>query len=228
MARRISISMVVAAVLALGGAAVGRFTAPRPATPPPAVVAVTAPRPGWPGATRLVNGIPEGYAHTRAGAVAAATNDLVLDVSDLILDPARYRAVVAQLAAPEDRQRLLTIAEENVDFLQNRYQMVSDAAHGVAVVVRLVPLTYRLEAYTSQSATVDVWTLELFAVDGVLAPTDNWVTATVVLEWVGGDWKEADLGSQPGPSTRPWMAAPQTLALPTQLRTYQEYRYAAG
>lgn len=193
-----------------------------------AVVAVTAPRPGWPGATRLVNGVPAGYPHTRAGAVAAATNFVVLGASDLILDPARYRAAIAEMAAPEDRQRLVTLAEENVDAFQNQLQMVSDAAHGIAVVIRAVPLTYQLQAYTPQSATVDIWTLQLRAVDGVLAPTDLWVTETIVLEWVGGDWKMADVGDQPGPTTLPSMAAPQTLALPAQLRTYQEYRYAAG
>ena len=75
-------------------------------------------RPGWsqvvneqsgPGPTHVVNGVPVGYAHTQAGAVAAATNYLVTFNGPLVTQPDKYRAAVDEMALPDVRNTLTSL-----------------------------------------------------------------------------------------------------------------------
>ena len=99
--------MFATAFVAMGlSFAIGRTSVP-PAVAPtiPAQVA---------GATRMDGDVPAGYARTRDGAVAAATNYSAVLAGKLILEPARYRTAEAVIAAPSARTSVTAEGEQAI------------------------------------------------------------------------------------------------------------------
>ncbi len=68
--------LVAGAVLAIGALLAVSFIVGRVSAPSGGGRAQVVNAQGGPGPTHVVNGVPVGYAHTQAGAVAAATNYL--------------------------------------------------------------------------------------------------------------------------------------------------------
>jgi len=199
--------------------AVGRTSVP-PAVAPtiPAQVA---------GATRMDGDVPVGYAQTRDGAVAAATNYSAVLAGQLILEPGRYRAAEAAIAAPSAHTEVTAEGEQAMAAVDASTRALTEAGRGVRVVVRYTPLAYRLAAYDAGRATVSIWGLWLVGEQGLLSPTETWSTRTATLEWIGGDWKLTSSSTIPGPTPQPGQQAAPTAELPPQLTNFEEYVHAS-
>src|SRR3984893_10144573 len=144
----------------------------------------------WPGATRMNGDVPVGYAHTSAGAIAAATN-YGQAAEPFLLQPARYRTALAVIAVPSDKEQMLAQADLDITNLESYTGALTNASRGVREVIRTIPVTYQVQAYTPSRAVVEIWEVLVMAEDKVLGPTQTWALATVVLEWVAGDWHES-------------------------------------
>ena len=181
---------------------------------------------GWPGASRMVGGMPVGYAHTREGAAAAATNYVQLLGGAIALSPAATRRAVAAVAAPSQEGQLATQSEQGLAELNNRTQALTYAGRGVPVVLLRAPITYQIESYTPTRAVVAIWDVAVLAIDGVDAPIQDWERWDIVLLWERGDWRDSvERTIQPGPVPQLTQEATADTALPPELR-YQEYGHA--
>lgn len=162
-APRWALVLRIVLVLVAAGAlvAIGRLTAPD--RPP----------------VRFVAGVPVGYERTEPGARAAAMTYATARARAILLDPARRRQVLHAIATPrfarvadrEDEARDLAPLSGQE---QARYMV---AALGTSV-----------ETFAADRARVTVWLLQALAVDRTVA---SFLTQTVDLQWVDGDWRLA-------------------------------------
>ena len=192
---------LIATALAIGAAAiasacaglvVGRATAgpgdPSPAAlhTSPAVLATPAPATGPP--ARVVDGVPEGYDHTRDGALRAAIGFLRVEVSDLVAQPDAYRAAWREMCTPEYFASAGREAAESVIASQEtNNHLISNAAGGQRIYERLFPLTASVIEYTDGAATVRSWSL-IVAHPGDGPTVLSFAAGTMQLRWTG-DWK---------------------------------------
>jgi hypothetical protein len=179
------------------------------------------------GASRMEGDVPVGYARTREGAVAAATNYSGLLAGPLILNPDRYRASERAIAAPSARARVTAEGEQAITAVNDSTQAVAEARRGGHVVVRYTPIAYRVTSYDASRATVSIWGLWLVGEEDLLAPTQTWSTRNLDLEWSGGDWRLAGSGASPGPAPQLGQQATQSPELPSQLIDFEEYQHAS-
>ena len=219
---------LAAAVLLAVGFGAGRASAP---TVGPASGAASAGQAG-PGPTHVVNGVPVGYAHTQAGAVAAATNFLMVVDGPLVTQPDKYRSAIDTLAAPEAREKQRSDAERLMATMQDGVGLRAYAEHGRTVVFRLAPLAYHVDRYSDREARVSIWAESLIAVDGALSMRETWTTNHLTVAWSQDDWRLSDLGAAGADSFGPVPAVGQTptqgVALPPQLANYRGYQPAVG
>jgi len=224
--RRRVASAVLGALVAIVTLALAVSLATRPAPAGPAPVrAVPLPE----GATRIEAGGPVGYQQAESGAVDAATNYLVVLNSPLVLHPDQVRAAEAAMAAPTYQHQLIAAGDDNLRALDSSFGLASNAGMGVQVVIRYVPIAFHVDSYDGQHAAVSVWAVWVLAEAGILPPQQHWLTSTMLLEWVSGDWKVTGASSRPGPVPSP----PQQLVLdpssplPDSLTEYREYQHVA-
>jgi hypothetical protein len=137
-------------------------------------------------------------AHTRAGAVAAAARSITAFAGHVLLEPARLRTVVAQVAGRASRTRLTRAFEEAS--AQTRAKLGADSVPRPVIVLRAVPLGYRLEHYSSDWASVAVWYVGIVGSGATVEPQQSWRTQTVSLVWEDGDWKVSSFASSAGPT----------------------------
>ncbi|HXM56697.1 MAG TPA: hypothetical protein VOB72_14970 [Candidatus Dormibacteraeota bacterium] len=223
----IGAAALAAVLLLLLGTAIGRASAPA-AGPTSSAISAT-PTPAGPGPTHVVNGVPVGYAHTEAGAVAAATNFLMVVDGPLITQPDRYRSAIDTLSAPEARAKQRQNAEKDMDALQGAASLLTYAEQGRQVVFRVVPLAYHLDRYSDGGSRVSIWAEGLSAVDGVLSIRETWTTSSVTVRWIGDDWRllgiDPPSASSEGPvplTDQPPLLSPN---LPAQLKSYRSYEH---
>jgi hypothetical protein len=217
---------VLAILLAIVSLALAVSLATRPAPPAPAPERVV---PLAQGAARVQAGVPVGYQPTEAGAVDAATNYLVALNSPVVLHPDQVRAEEAVMAAPAYRDQMIAEGDQDLRAMNSSFGVAANAAMGVQVVLRYVPIAFHLDSYDGQHAAVSVWAVWLLAESGILPPQQHWLTSTMLLEWIGGDWKVTAVGSRPGPVPSPpqMVLAPST-PLPDTLTQYEEYQHVAA
>jgi hypothetical protein len=223
-----------------GGAAPATTAAAATATPAPTVAATpgTAAAPAAATATkgvgprRIENGVKVGYAHSREGAIAAAANYTTALSSDLLLDPARRKAAIDTLAAPEAKARLQKRFDQAVASLRSGLG-VSGATEDAQVLLRATPVGWRVEEYSDRAATVAIWVTSvggsIGGTDGPVPIREGWGTTTVELRWAGGDWKQVDSTTTDGPvpiaDVAPPTAAPE---LVSKANEFKEFTYAPG
>lgn len=180
--------------IALGGGSTrvpaAAITTGAPA-PSPAPVAL---EPGsLAGATRTVGGIPEGFAHSRRGAAAAAANYLA----------ALEQALPAGAASWSSAVRALTVAPLTAQALDARGASTAIAARIAAsagpAFIRGWRLGYRIDSYTPSRARVAVWTVGLVASVAQVVPAE-YSSTECTLRWLSGDWKVARARTTPGPT----------------------------
>jgi len=219
--------LMLTLMVAAAAFAVGRLSAP---SSEPAQRATTTAQSG-PGPTRVVNGVPVGYAHTQDGAVAAATNFLMVMGGPLVTQPDKYLSAIDTLAAPEARSKLHGDANRIVAGLQNGSGLVTYAQQGRAVIYRQSPLAYHIDAFNDGTAKVSIWSEGFVAVDGLLPLRETWSTSQISVAWSGDDWKAASFQGPtdtPGPVPTTIQPSSQGVSLPPQLSTYRSYRIDVG
>ena len=207
--RRLLVFGLAAILLLAIGIAIGRRSG-SPATEdvPPTTVTEAARRAETPGESETLprpGGRTLGYARTREGAVAAASDYLAALNGRVILDPAavpRRLAAISAAAAREGLGRAYAAAAT-----QLRQQLGVGTVPEPVVVVRAAPVGYRVAAYAPGAATVSIWRVGVVGSGATVKPQQSWRTETVALVWEGGTWKIDSLRSAPGP-TPPLAGAP--------------------
>jgi len=196
--RRSRMPAAFALIIALAAAAViGRLTAPRADAPPTPGPAQAATPPGL-GATRMVAGVPVGYARTREGAVAAmaaygqALADPRVEIND------RRRTEVAAAVGTARYARSLQNAEAG--FAAMRDGPVGQAlGRGARAVFLAVPVAYRVLSFDGSRAVIVSWSVAIAASDTGIEPRAGWDTTTTTAVWEHGDWKVDQAENRPGP-----------------------------
>lgn len=142
-------------------------------------------------AERLINGVPVGYPRSQEGAIEAATN-FTRVMASALENPETYREVLLTMASPSWISEAERIAENGLRFFQERY--------GLGGTSTFSPLRYRVESYSNGRATIQIWGVTVAAgpkVDGI---DESWLTGTVDLSWVEGDWRISEQSSEAGPT----------------------------
>lgn len=196
------LAVVGLAVLLLAvGLAVGRWTADTGGTAARDLAPASLP-PSPP--TTPASGTGE---HTRSGAIAAAASAMTaLARPELLFDPARRRVVAGQVAEPAYAAQLADLFDRGYDHMA-RELAGSDPSQ---VLLRLVPLGYRVESFSPARARVAVWQVLLIGAPGgrVVA---SWSTSRADLVWSTGGWRVAGFASdEPGPGPTVTNAATAT------------------
>lgn len=166
-------------------------------------------------AERLVHGVPVGYSHTQEGAVQAATN-FTRVMASALENPDTYRAVLMTMAAPRWVSDAERVAENGIRFFNDRYGLGGSSTFS--------PLRYRVVSYSNTRATIQLWGVTIATgprIDGI---EESWLTGTVELSWVSGDWRIADQSSESGPT--PELLQSGTDFSSRTLEGFKEYRRA--
>jgi hypothetical protein len=203
--------------------AAGRLTAPTLAGPAVATAptggAATAAAPATigPGPYDIVDDVPVGYAHTEAGAIAAATN-YIAAISDKRAFNEAWRTNAYQvMAAPDAYQQLVDSVAASYQRIDADLGLGEAAAYDGSIQAVTVPLGYRVDAVDEQRATITVWAAGWLArPQGQQLPLRA-TANTVELVWVNGDWKllrvvDTQPLNPPGVSGPPTVQALQEMA----------------
>ncbi len=187
-------AILIAALLALGLAA-GRLSAPSHTAPAPQ-------DPGSPGPTRIGSGgAGVGYAHTRAGALAANARYQQAFADTAILRPGQLRQRIEAVATPGYAPTMLAANEPGAKRLA-----AGPLGEGVRAKVPTayfaVPVLYRLRSYSPQRAVVETWGFTVAGNGTTVEPAAYFGTAHTVLAWREGDWKIAATRAAFGPTPR--------------------------
>jgi len=149
---------------------------------PPQSASVTGPH-------SIADGVPVGYAHSKAGAVAAATNFGEVVGGPLEAHPDAYRAALRRLAAPVAQQQLLDDGERTMAASEKNFGLLTAAASGTGYVNQTFPLSYRVTSYSDDTATITIWSTHVVAVQGKLPARAVSSAIDVTVAWSGGDWR---------------------------------------
>ncbi|MDZ7734498.1 MAG: hypothetical protein U5R31_16745 [Acidimicrobiia bacterium] len=102
----------------------------------------------------------------------------------------------------------------------SRWPATGSASRRAGVWWLVRPLAWRVETFSPSGATVAVWrAVTVLSAQEVAAPQAEWVTVTIDLAWVEGDWRvdavrdTAGPTPQTGPNDQPWDAVPFDEAL---------------
>jgi hypothetical protein len=185
------------------------------------------------GPRKVVSGVPVGYQHSEQGAVAAAANYARVLSSTLILDRGKRRAAIEALAAPEALDRQQRAFDQAVASLSKGLGVADGAAGDGTVLLRAVPVGWRLEEYTGDRATVAIWVTSVAGTLGTSAGgvpvREAWGTTTVKLRWVDGDWKQLQSTTTDGPVPIGDTATPTAASqLIPEAQEFKEFTYAPG
>jgi hypothetical protein len=135
---------------------------------------------------------------TREGAVTAAVGAVTAFDGEVLLEPARLRTVVTRIASRGSRLNLIAAFAEGS--AQTRAKLGADTVPRPVIVLRSVPVGYRVERYSSADATVAVWYVGIVGSGATVQPQQSWRTQLVSLVWEAGAWKVSSLASSPGPT----------------------------
>lgn len=194
--RRVAAVAGAAFLAGIGFHAIAATDRPLPATRT-AAAAVDAPLPNRTavGPTRLVEGVPAGFANTEAGAVAAAASFVATGQALIDMDPLATEDAVRQMAtgATADRQVTRTLAA------LSQLRQVLRAGTG-PVTVHQAAMATRLERFGAGRARVAVWNVTVLARDGIAPPQAGWKVSTYELVWERDDWRIDAETVTPGPA----------------------------
>ena len=181
------------------------------------------------GPSRTVHGVPAGYAHTRAGALAAALNYVgVFGNPRVLFNPARLRQALAVVATPQLAQRALRDLQKAATLIAQT-PLARSIRSGAPAITVGVPVAYRVIRTGADRLTTQLWTVAVIGDLQSAAPRSVWGRVTITLGWVGGDWKVvATDRRRDGPTP-----AVESTAHPTdsgtfvyELKGFRGFRYA--
>lgn len=209
---RTMIGGLVVATALVGGAVLVRFT--RYSSPNPDRSAASAPvepsrSTGTIGPAEQTAGAPIGLAADEPGAVTAAVAYATASQRWLYLTDGEISAAVAEIATPAAASRLAT--DVVADMAMARDQLARSSGR-VWWLVR--PLAWDVEYFRDMQARVSVWTVTILSAEGVAAPQSEFLTVTLDLAYVDGDWRADGVRDTPGPTPitgpqdQPWDAEP--------------------
>jgi hypothetical protein len=186
-----------AAALALIGVGIAigsRVASPREAAVPGATTTMAVTKAdGAPSPPPSPSPVP-----TRAGAVAAAARSITAFDGDVLLHPARLRAVVARIASTGSRAELTAAFDEAS--ARTRAKLGAGTAPAPVIVLRSVPVGYRIEQFSKSGATIAVWYVGIVGSGATVQPQQSWRTQVVSLVWENGAWKVNSFRSSAGPT----------------------------
>jgi hypothetical protein len=148
------------------------------------------------GPRRVVLGVPQGFAHTREGAVAAATGFLLTGQALLDLAPTQVEDAIGLMTA--SGSRAAQVARTSTQLTDLR-EALADGA-GPTQYVQSV-LATRVDAYMPEGARVSMWSVGVLSRRNAAPPQAGWAITTYDLVWEDGDWKlwseDRDTGPAP-------------------------------
>jgi|GEM_PF-1046824 len=207
------LACIVAALALLAiGMAIGSRIAPQESTPPAATTSSPADV-GERSAPGRRTHAPT--TRTRAGAVAAAARSITEFDGDVLLEPARLRAVVERIASAASRAQL--IEAFNQAGVQTRAMLGADTVPRPVIVLRSVPVGYRVERFSTNEATVAVWYVGIVGSGATIEPQQSWRTQVVRLVWEAGAWKVRSFEASAGPT--PPLSSTEATTPPGELFT---------
>jgi hypothetical protein len=186
---RRAFGLAAAALALIGiGIGIGSHIASPPRAAPRAMTTNAAPSP---------RPLPS-PAPTRAGAVVAAARSITAFDGDVLLHPTRLRAVVARIASTDSRAELTAAFDEAS--AQTRAKLGAGTAPAPLIVLRSVPVGYRIERFSNSGATVAIWYVGIVGSGATVQPQQSWRTQVVSLVWENGAWKVNSFHSSAGPT----------------------------
>jgi hypothetical protein len=135
---------------------------------------------------------------TRASAVDAAARSITAFDGNVLLRPQRLRAVVARMASAESRAQLIAAFDQAS--AQTRTKLGAGTVPAPVIVLRSIPVGYRVERFSTSNATVAVWYVGIVGSGATVQPQQSWRTQVVSLAWEGGTWKVSSFRSSEGPT----------------------------
>jgi hypothetical protein len=185
----------------------------------------SGPAPDDPGPASVTgDGAPQGFAHTRSGAVAAAAAYADAFGAAQIVDEERLAHLIDAIATPElaGRLRAQTAAMQRSPGIRRLQAATSKGG----VFAQETPLGYRVVSYQSPRAVVDLWVVSVLA-GGRVQPQARFARSRETLAWNGEDWKLAALAkpiSGPTPGIERKSATNSSRSFIGSLRRYEELR----
>ena len=160
-------------------------------------------------------GLDVGFAADQDGAVAAAVSYATASQRWLYFTDDEIRDAIAEIATPVAAPRM---ADEIVLEVSTAREQLGASPGRIWWLVR--PLAWRVEHHDGDDARVSVWVVTILSAAEVAAPQSEYMTVTLDLAWVDGDWRVDGVRDTPGPTPmtgprdQPWDAEPfdQTLA----------------
>ena len=185
-------------------------------TPRPVAAAPT--RPPAPrseaGPTLERAGIDVGFAADEDGAIAASISYATASQRWLYFSDDEIRAAVDEIATPVAAPRL---ARDVVADVAMAREQLAQSSGPIWWLVR--PLAWRVDDFRDTQARVSVWTVTILSAASVAAPQSEFLTVTLDLSWIDGDWRVDGVRDTPGPTPitgpqdQPWDAEPFDQAL---------------
>lgn len=142
--------------------------------------------------------VVSGYARTSQGAAAAANAYVGALDGPALLDLPRLRKTLASIASAESRDALVRAYGQAAT--QTREWLGVGTAPEPVLILRAVPVGYRIDRFTPDAATVSLWRVGIVGSGATVEPQQSWRTETVSLVWERGGWKVASFRSSPGPT----------------------------
>ncbi len=144
------------------------------------------------GPSALIDGVPRGYTHDKAGARTAAVNFI-----QAISQAGSGRLDVTAL-------REHAVSQNPSPALESALDASSDRVEHDDSTFNSVPLVATVSNFTPETATVSVWgeAISQTPTGGEGSPMGvgtSYSTTTVTLAWTGGDWQATDWNFEPGP-----------------------------
>ncbi|GAA3069485.1 hypothetical protein GCM10017562_40460 [Streptomyces roseofulvus] len=202
MAVGVVVLLVAAIAFANRGGGGPEGTSPSTGTPGKAATAPTGTRP----VTGHDGTVPTGYAHDEQGAQSAAANYATALGSTDMYQKGPREALVRAVYAPEVVDARVADLDKGYGdkALLGRIGLQEDgtAPQGLTFVSRVTPVGAKVESYSSDRATVSIWSSSLFGLAGEASQnpvTEAWYTDVFELRWVDGDWKVVDSRQTDGP-----------------------------
>jgi hypothetical protein len=152
---------------------------------------------------------------TRVGAVSAAARSITAFDGNILLEPSRLQAVVAKIASAESRAQLsAAFAQASA---QTRAKLGAGTIPAPVIVLRSVPLGYRVERFSANQATIAIWYVGIVGSGATVQPQQSWRTQVVSLVWEDGAWKVSSFKSSTGPT--PPLSTAEIPGTPSELFT---------
>lgn len=200
--RRNWLALSIASVMLLAiGAAIGARASSEARTVETLTVTVSTTEGGaraLPSETPRRGEAASGYARTSQGAAATATAYVGALDGPALLDAPRLRKTLAAIASAKSREALVRAYEQAAT--QTRERLGVGTAPEPVLILRAVPVGYRIDRFTPDAATVSIWRVGIVGSGASVEPQQSWRTETVSLVWERGGWKVASFRSSPGPT----------------------------